>query len=243
MNSMLRSNGRILWHLLGGLPRADTLKDRLDGFYRPQAEYYDDFRSRLLQGRQKLLQLLDISHANTIVELGAGTGQNLEFYRGALHRLKWVEVVDVCPALLDKARQRCRQWPNVQVVEADATDYSPREPVDRVYFSYSLTMIPDWFKAIDNAVTMLKPGGLIGVVDFYISRNPADNGTVEHGILTRWFWPIWFAHDGVHLSSDHLPYLEASFERLHRLEARSRIPFTPGFQVPYYVFVGRKPGE
>jgi len=30
--------------------------------------------------------------------------------------------------------------------------------------------IPDWFLAIDNALRILKPGGIIAVVDFYVSR-------------------------------------------------------------------------
>ena len=46
----------------------------------------------------------------------------------------------------------------------------PEAPVDVVTFSYSLTMIPDWFAAIENALRMLRPGGQIGVVDFYVSR-------------------------------------------------------------------------
>ena len=33
-----------------------------------------------------------------------------------------------------------------------------------MFFSYTLSMIPDWFAALENARRLLKPGGTIGVV-------------------------------------------------------------------------------
>ena len=45
-----------------------------------------------------------------------------------------------------------------------------KSPADVVRESYSLTMIPDWFAALDQAYAMLKPGGTIGIVDFFVAR-------------------------------------------------------------------------
>jgi SAM-dependent methyltransferase len=71
--------------------------------------------------------------------------------------------------------------PNVRVIEGDAVTYRPDGPVDCVYFSYSLTMIPNWEGALGNALAMLKPGGRLGVVDFYVSQPvPAP------GLTTAW---------------------------------------------------------
>ena len=131
-------------------------------------------------------------------------------------------------------------WPNVRVIEADAVRYTPAEPVDCVLFSYSLTMMPDWFRAVDNAVSMLAPGGVLGVVDFHVSRAHPAPGRVRHGAATRIFWPLWFARDGVHLSPDHLPYLQSRLETLICEERRGRVPCLPGLRVPRYLFVGRK---
>ena len=36
--------------------------------------------------------------------------------------------------------------------------------------SLEMALIPDWFRAVDHAMSILKPGGLIGVVDFYVAR-------------------------------------------------------------------------
>jgi S-adenosylmethionine-diacylgycerolhomoserine-N-methlytransferase len=101
-------------------------------------------------------------------------------------------------------------------------------------------MIPDWRAAIANALAMLKPGGMLGVVDFYVSEATPPDGCVRHDAITRAFWPRWFAHDGVKLSDAHLPTLRASVARETLIEARAKVPFLPVGRVPYYVFVGRR---
>jgi S-adenosylmethionine-diacylgycerolhomoserine-N-methlytransferase len=141
------------------------------------------------------------------------------------------------------ARQRIaeKKWENVEAVEADATVFQPPGgPVDVVTFSYSLTMIPDWFAAIDQAWRLLKPGGHVGVVDFFVSRKHPETGRAHHPWFTRTFWPTWFAQDNVFLSPDHLPYLSNRFLPERLAERQSRVPYLP-LRVPYYVFVGRKP--
>jgi S-adenosylmethionine-diacylgycerolhomoserine-N-methlytransferase len=129
----------------------------------------------------------------------------------------------------------------VRVVEADAVTYRTEVPADCVYFSYSLTMIPDWRAAIDNALAMLRPGGVLGVVDFYVSDRRPEPGMIKHGVLTRHFWPRWFAHDGVHPNAQHLRHLRSMFPEHDLREARAPVPYLPGLRVPYYVFVGRRP--
>jgi S-adenosylmethionine-diacylgycerolhomoserine-N-methlytransferase len=109
-----------------------------------------------------------------------------------------------------------------------------------VTFSYSLTMIPDWFAAIDNARQMLRNGGLIGVVDFYVSRKYPPDGLRRHGWFTRNFWPVWFAADNVFACSDHVPYLHRYFQALHFEEHRTRLPYFPFLRAPYYLFLGAR---
>lgn len=239
----LATDGRILWRLLRGQPRHGTPAERLAAFYGPQATTYDAFRERLLHGRAELLLELAArlpGHAR-LVELGGGTGRNLAFLGARLADFARVEVVDLCPPLLDQARRRWRAWPNVVAVEADATRYRPSQPVDAVVLAYALTMIPDWFLAVDNALAMLAPGGLLGVVDFYVARRSPAPGRARHSALARHGWPAWFGHDGVHPSPDHLPYLEAHSTCVHLREGRAPLPYLPGLRVPYYVYLGRKP--
>jgi len=230
---LLIDDAGVLIQLLRGKQQGKSHAESLQSFYAPQAHRYDDFRERLLHGRGDLVELLDPWPDDRIVELGAGTGRNIGFFDKRLKRLDLLTLVDLCPALLDVARERARGLWNVQVVEGDATSWRPSRPADTVYFSYSLTMIPDWQAALDNAVSMLRPGGKIGVVDFHLpARYPA---------LGRAFWRRWFGHDGVNLSDAHLPALQARLETVALIERTAPVPYLPGLRVPYYLYVGRKP--
>jgi S-adenosylmethionine-diacylgycerolhomoserine-N-methlytransferase len=233
---------KTLWHLVAARVRGATHKERLESFYSGQATGYDDFRNKLLHGRREMIEALPIPTGGTWVDIGAGTGANAEFLGDRISLLKQIYQVDLCGPLLNLARERAakRGWTNVATVEADATRYEPPQPVDLVTFSYSLTMIPDWFSAIENALRMLQPGGAIGVVDFYVSRKYPDAGRTQHGWGTRTFWSTWFAFDNVFLSGDHLPFLEQKFETLRLEERRGKVPFMPVAKAPYYIYLGRK---
>lgn len=235
------NDARILLHLLKGQPRTGSHVERLEAFYAPQAQYYDTFRERLLKGRQELIARLAFPPGANIVELGGGTGRNVLYFKDSLQQLGSIEIVDLCPALLKEARTRFKNYANVKVIEADAVTYRPEKLVDCVYFSYALTMIPDWRGAMENAYAMLVAGGTLGVVDFYISPKNPEPGAVRHSIATRFFWPRWFGHDGVHLNSEHLPLLKKLFPKNQCFERRATVPYLLGLRVPYYIFIGKKP--
>lgn len=86
------------------------------------------------------------------------------------------------PQWLGKCRRR----------HADATGSSRRggPRVDVVTF-YSLTMIPAWFQALENALACLKPSrNSWRGVDFYVTRKWPEPGLKRHGI----FWRYLSAH-------------------------------------------------
>lgn len=230
----LATDARVLWRLLRGQPRGASHARRLEGFYAPQAERYDAFRARLLHGRGDLIEALEIPAGARVVELGCGTGSNLEMIDqfSPVASLASVELVDLCPSLLALARRRAARHGNVAVSEADATIWRPSRPVDRVILSYALTMMPDWRAVLANAHAMLVPGGRLGVVDFHL---PAAGSWFGNR-----FWRGWFAHDGVHLSVQHLPALRSLFHKVHLREQRAPVPYLPGLRAPYYLFVGCK---
>jgi S-adenosylmethionine-diacylgycerolhomoserine-N-methlytransferase len=236
----LVAEARVLFALARGARRGGSCAEQLQRFYAPQAEAYDAFRERLLHGRRDLVNVLPAAAGDRIVELGAGTGRNLEFFGPRLARLAEVEAVDLCPALLGLARRRLAHLPNVRVVEADASRYRPAQPVDVVYFSYALSMISDWRAAVDNALAMLRPGGALGAVDFYLPAPHGGEGRLLRREHANRFWRAWFAHDGVHLSREHLPYLRGRLDVEVCLERAGPVPYLPWLRVPYYVLVGRK---
>ncbi len=236
---------KILFHLVLKPVRGKDHAERLESFYAGQAEGYDAFRRRLLQGREELWANLDVPEGGMWVDLGGGTGSNLELMGSRIDRLAKVYVVDLSPSLLKVARQRIEShgWRNVETIEADATAWQPPAgPADLVTFSYSLTMIPDWIGAIENGRSMLREGGCLGAVDFYVSRKYPAEGMRRHGWLVRSFWPAWFSMGNVFPSPDHVPYLYRRFAPLHFTEHLGKVPYMPLARVPYYTFVGRKAG-
>jgi S-adenosylmethionine-diacylgycerolhomoserine-N-methlytransferase len=223
--------------------RGKSHAERMENFYGGQAASYDDFRKRLLKGREELWKRLPRPEAGVWVDMGGGTGANLENFGPSIHALKKIYVVDLSASLLAVAKDRAaqRQWPNVETIAADATLFTPPDgSADVVTFSYSLTMIPNWFAAIENAQRILKPGGHIGVVDFYVSRKYPAEGLKQHRWFTRTLWPPWFATDNVFPSPDHLPFLQHHFEQVYLGEDRSKLPYVPLLRTPYYIFIGRK---
>jgi S-adenosylmethionine-diacylgycerolhomoserine-N-methlytransferase len=237
------ANVATVWHMLKGARGADHVS-RLEHFYGKQAANYDRFRERLLHGRAELIERLPLSEGCHLIELGGGTGRNLEYFGDErLARAGQVEIVDLCPSLLTVARERiaARGWRNVSAIEADACTWRSQHGLaDIVYCSYSLTMIPDWFAAIDNALRLLKPGGVLGVVDFHVSRKHPAAGRQRHSLFTRHFWPLWFGHDNVHPNPDLLPYLDRACHGVQVEEHRGSVPYLPFARMPYLIFTGIK---
>lgn len=221
--------------------QGDTQQERLESFYVSQADLYDSYRHRMLHGRFPMINSMPAPRNGIWVDIGGGTGSNLEFFGDKLNHWGKVYVLDLCPSLVDVAQKRVnhRGWSSfVDVVLGDACDFDcPGMPaagtVDVVTFSYALTMIPDWQKAIRNAFRLLKIGGHIAVCDFTVSD------TQYMGMSSFWRWV--FAHDHVHLRPEHISTLCVAFEKEHLEVGFGDFPYVPGcLQCAYYSFVGKK---
>lgn len=235
---------KVIYHMAVSPIRGGTHQERLESFYAGQAGAYDDFRKRLLHGREALYGRIEPPEGGIWIDMGGGTGSNLATITPKLPRLQKAYIVDLSTSLLEVARQRIAEqgWDNCEAVEADATTFAPPEgQVDVITFSYSLTMIPDWFAAIDHAISLLKPGGQIGVVDFFTARKHPAPGEPRHGWFTRTFWPAWFANDNVFIGHDQVPYLHRRLESVHFEHGMGKVPYMLGLKAPYYQFIGRKP--
>jgi S-adenosylmethionine-diacylgycerolhomoserine-N-methlytransferase len=131
-------------------------------------------------------------------------------------------------------------WTNVTLLEADAGNLDlPDGCATVALFSYSLTMMPEWRRAIDTAHRLLAPGGTIGVVDFYVSHRDA-TPLRQHGPVARRFWPWWFGHCDVFPSPHQLSYLSNRFAVVSLHERKGAVPYLPGARAPYYQFIGRR---
>jgi GrpB-like predicted nucleotidyltransferase (UPF0157 family)/SAM-dependent methyltransferase len=130
------------------------------------------------------LRARGLDESAIVVDLGAGTGQ---FTLAAAAAVRRVVAVDVSAPMLEhlRATLRDRRIENVECVPAGFLTYEHRgEPPDLVYSRYALHHLPDFWKALALAriAEMLRPGGILRLVDVVYGFDPADAGTV----LERW---------------------------------------------------------
>ena len=138
----------------------------LDRYYRLTHHVYDASRKYFLFGRDAVLDRLLAAGWTTLVELGPGTGRNLD----RLHRRRpgarfgGLEASEVMRA---HAGRRC-PWARIEPGFAEDGDIGAvlGAPPQRILISYALSMFTDRGRAIDNARRHLAPGGELWVVDF-----------------------------------------------------------------------------
>ncbi|KAF6057983.1 hypothetical protein FOB60_001445 [Candida parapsilosis] len=193
-------------------------QQNLELFYKNQAHIYDTTRTVLLKGRKECLRLA-ISHLQkkkdlVWIDIGGGTGSNIEFMNQVSNiskNFKAVYLVDLSPSLCEVARNRfaAHEWTNVHVLVADACDFTiDYKSADLITFSYSLSMIPTFNAAIDNAVSKLDKQGIIATVDFGIQSNDTSIGRVNTlgGLVNRNIPWILRNFGGFGLKSTRIPY-------------------------------------
>lgn len=145
----------------------------MDGVYRWQRHIYDLTRKYYLLGRDRLIAGLDVSPGGTVLELGCGTGRNIILAARRYPDARFFGL-DISSEMLEtagKAIARDGLADRVALARGDATDFNPlalfgQNNFDRIFVSYSLSMIPGWEKTVSAALAALAPGGSLHIVDF-----------------------------------------------------------------------------
>ena len=140
----------------------------MDSIYRGQRHIYDVTRKYYLFGRDRLIRELDCRPGQAVLEIGCGTGRNL--LQIARH---WSGIslygLDISREMLKSAEMRLGN--DAVLALGDATRFDPhklfgRTTFDRVVISFTLSMIPDWQRAMAQAAQLLATGGSLHIIDF-----------------------------------------------------------------------------
>ncbi|MBU6267657.1 MAG: methyltransferase domain-containing protein [Sphingomonadales bacterium] len=145
----------------------------MDAIYRRQRHVYDLTRKYYLLGRDRAIHELAVPRDGTVLEVGCGTARNLVAIARRYPRAA-VFGIDISRQMLASARARIAQerlGARIFTGCADATGFDAEDlfgmaQFDRILFSYTLSMIPDWRAALRQAAMRLAPGGVIRIVDF-----------------------------------------------------------------------------
>lgn len=176
---------------MSAAPSLETHAGLMDRVYRSQRHIYDLTRKYYLLGRDRLIADLALQPGATLIEVGCGTARNLiaiarRYPQARLYGL------DASEAMLETAWAKvCEAGLEHRILlrhglaeELSASAFG-LEGFDHVLFSYSLSMVPDWRRALASGVASLSANGHWHVVDF------GDLG--ELGFLGRHVLKAWLA--------------------------------------------------
>jgi S-adenosylmethionine-diacylgycerolhomoserine-N-methlytransferase len=144
----------------------------MDQVYRHQRYIYDFTRKYYLFGRDSLIGDLGLKPGQSLVEIGCGTARNLI---AIARRYPAAELygLDASAGMLETARDQLAKAGlvgRVRLVHGLAENLTPAlfglSSFDHALFSYSLSMIPDWRRALLACSQGLSEQGVVHIVDF-----------------------------------------------------------------------------
>ncbi|MCW3835358.1 class I SAM-dependent methyltransferase [Sphingomonas canadensis] len=158
--------------MAGGEQGADQ-KRLMDGVYAFHRHIYDFTRKFYLIGRDLLIRELDVPRGGTVLEVGCGTARNLILTAKRFPDCR-LYGFDISEAMLETARKSVAKHglsDRITLAQGDAGAFDLQTlfglaQVDRVFMSYTLSMIPPWVEAIELGAKALAPGGSLHIVDF-----------------------------------------------------------------------------
>lgn len=103
----------------------------------------------------------------TVIELGCGPASVAPSLLAKIEKTSRIIGIDFSCKMIEIANQKkeSNHWDNTTFLCMDMYDFTPENQVDTVLFCLSLTAIPDYEKAIEKALEMLKPNGQLLILD------------------------------------------------------------------------------
>lgn len=187
--------------------------DKMSSFYAAQAKGYDAVRENMLVARSEMMSGFGpIKKGHTWLDVGGGTGRNLHYLRAQLDLFDRIVVLDICPELLEIGKENARrsftplQCEKIHWVTLDINAKDVRAKLathlhndlhrgfDTISFSYSLSMIPEWQKALLSAKSLMSEDGRVIVSDF-------DTYTAGGKSVKDFLIRSWYKQDGVRIEA------------------------------------------
>jgi demethylmenaquinone methyltransferase/2-methoxy-6-polyprenyl-1,4-benzoquinol methylase len=166
-------------------------RDQTRALYRRLAPIYDLalWGYRLLgvsRHRRQAVEALQLRPGDTVVDMGCGTGLNFPYLHEAVGSEGRIVGVDLSEAMLEKARERADRhgWQNVELVEADLTEYIFPENVGGALGTFALEMVPEYDAVIRRVAGALPTGKRLALF----------------GLKHPERWPEWLVRFGLWLN-------------------------------------------
>ncbi len=179
------------------LPDSPSGASPTDAYYRLHAKVYDATRWSFLFGREWSVKTIAALRPAHVLEAGCGTGRNLQALQKLLPTTRFWGI-DSSVDMIDRANKKLGQQTNVQLIQGcyDETQVADMQTeMDVVLFSYALSMFnPGYEAAMKTAISQLRPGGSLVVVDFHDT--------------SQGFFAKWMGVNHVRMEGHLLPLLQ-----------------------------------
>lgn len=167
-----------------------------------------------------------------VVELGFGSGRNLEHYGEGVTRVLAIEPSDLAWEM--SAERRAAFGRPVERVGIDGASIAlPDGSADAVVSTWTLCTIPDLASALAETARVLRPGGALHLVEHSLSPDPRMARRQQR--MQRWWGRV---AGGCHVDRDIPAELSAAGFELPDLSARD----AAGIATPWSWFVTARAG-
>ncbi len=164
----------------------------MNRIYKYQRHFYDLTRPLFLLGRNRLIASVKAKTNDTVLEMGCGTARNL-IHLAKNNKTATFFGVDTSWRMLETAEKNIRRagFNNriflkeiaCELVRPNSTFFQC-SAFNHIIFSYSLSMMPNWTRALDATQLSLAPSGKVYFVDF---GNFESWPLFAHKLLKKWF--------------------------------------------------------
>jgi len=143
------------------------------------APIYDKaIRSLYLPYRRKVVKSLQLEPGQTVLDLGCGSGLNLELIMEGIGSQGKLIGVDFSIKMLKRAQKTIDQhgWKNVYLLQQDARQLNINElnihsnsgiRIDRVLCTLGFSVFPNWENVFEKSYSLLERNGRYGIMDLY----------------------------------------------------------------------------
>jgi ubiquinone/menaquinone biosynthesis C-methylase UbiE len=122
--------------------------------------------------RARAVRTIDLNSGDSVLEVGCGSGRNLNHLTNAVGPNGRVYGADISEGMLAQAKGLCERngWRNVNLLHGDAVALSLPEKVDGALFSLSYATMIQRHEILRHAWDQLKPGGRLVIMDARIPK-------------------------------------------------------------------------
>ena len=144
---------------------------KIERVYTSYAKIYDRIFGKVFhEGRQSIIQNLNVQPDEQILEVGVGTGLALPMYP----RHCQIVGIDFSEGMLDQAKQKAVEYQmgHVQLhrMDAGAMEFKD-DSFDTVVAVYVVTAVPDYRKVVSEMIRVCRPGGRIIMLNHFANDN------------------------------------------------------------------------